>query len=432
LYIGCDGGIYKSTDGGLTATSQNAGLETLQFYRIASHPANLQTILGGMQDNSTAMTFDGGMTWGQVAGGDGMECFFDYNYPDSIVYASAQKGQLLKSMNGGSSFNNIKFVNGAWITPFFMHPTENNTLYTANKSVFKSVNGQSFAVIAPNVAPVSISAMAQSRVNPDNMILATGGGDTPIPDTIFIVKISTDGGYNWTDVTENIPGETRWISRVLTDPVDENTMYILRTGFSPGNKLYKTTDLGETWTNLSGDLPDLPCNDVFIDPDTLGNLYLANDLGVYISTDEGETWYYASDGMPYVPAIDFDFVNIDGDRYLRVGTHGRSIYETNIDVQVGIPDDDISGEQLSIGLIKVNPNPFTTSTTIEYELQQPSTVQITIYNHLGKRVDGFALGQKGQGKHQFSWQPRNLQAGVYFAVLKTDNGVKTVKMVKMK
>jgi hypothetical protein len=80
----------------------------------------------------------------------------------------------------------------------------------------------------------------------------------------------------------------------------------------------------------------------------------------------------------------------------------------------------------------IYPNPFTSTTTIAYKLQQPSTVQITFYNHLGKQLAAFTLGQMGQGKHAFSWEPCMLQAGVYFAVLKTDNGMKTVKMMKMK
>ena len=169
--------------------------------------------------------------------------------------------------------------------------------------------------------------MAQSQVNPSNMIFGSGIGH-PYFDTVYVVKISTDEGVTWNDVSQNIPGEERWISRVVCDPVDDSTMYILRTGFSAGNKVWKTTDLGQTWTNLSGDLPDLPCSDLFIDPENTQHLYLANDIGVYHSGNGGISWEYASAGVPYVPAIDFDYVKIGTDRYLRVGTHGRSIYQT--------------------------------------------------------------------------------------------------------
>ena len=127
-------------------------------------------------------------------------------------------GSLYKSTNGGQSFpTRIFTANGAWITPYFLHPTDPNTIYIANKYIWKSITGGStWDRLTTDPEPVSISTMAQSKVNPDNMIFATGGGDTPIPDSIFIVKISTNGGTNWDEVTTNIPGESRWISRVET------------------------------------------------------------------------------------------------------------------------------------------------------------------------------------------------------------------------
>jgi photosystem II stability/assembly factor-like uncharacterized protein len=328
LYIGCDGGVYKSTDNGYTASSKNQGLETLQFYRIASHPSNPQALMGGMQDNSTALTTDGGLNWHVVTGSDGMECLFNPN-PDTL-YTSSQYGCLFRSINGGVSFSNIYNGNSAWVTPFLMHPTNHKIIYTATKKILKSTNaGNTFQVISgiSDVAPLFISSMAQSQVNPNHMIFSTGL-DHPFFDTVFVVKISTNEGATWNDVTQNIPGEERWIARVETDPADDSTMYVLRTGFSAGNKVWKTTDLGQTWTNISGDLPDLPCSDLFIDPENTKHLYLANDIGVYHSANGGLNWEFASAGVPKVPAIDFDYVKIGIDRYLRVGTHGRSIYQT--------------------------------------------------------------------------------------------------------
>ena len=328
LYIACDGGMYKSADKGYSAISQNQGLSTNQFYRVASHPFNPQIVIGGMQDNATAMTTDGGLSWHEVTGGDGMECLFNPGNPDTI-YTSAQNGYFFRSVNGGATFSVMYNANGSWTTPFIMHPTNHKILYTANKSIIKSTTGGApFQVIAPNVAPEFIVGLAMSRVEPEKMIFASGGTQQPVPGSQIVVKISTDGGYNWTDVTSNIPGEPRWITRVVCDPVDANTMYVLRTGFSDGNKVWKTTDLGLTWSNRSGNLPDLPCSDLFIDPENTNHLYVANDLGVYRSKDGGITWVYASPNIPFVPAIDFDYVKIGNDRYLRVGTHGRSIYQT--------------------------------------------------------------------------------------------------------
>lgn len=336
LYLGCDGGVYKSTDAGETFSSINNGISTIQFYKIASSPFNLSTMIGGAQDNWSSMTFDLGQTpWEAVISGDGMDCFFDYE--DSlIVYASAQFGYLTRSSDGGAHFYNFANINGAWITPYFLHPTNHTTIYAANQNVLRSTdNGSSWETLAQNVTADLIYPMTQSQVNPDNLILAGSGSWTTNPE----IKISTDGGFNWTDVTNNVPGEPRYISSVVTHPSEANTMYIVRQGFGEGNKVYKTTDLGSTWINISGNLPDLPCIDLFVDPYNIdpfntNHLYIGNDIGVYKSIDGGNSWNYASEGMPFVPGTNFDYVRTGNIGKLRIGTYGRSAYETDLIVPV--------------------------------------------------------------------------------------------------
>ena len=148
------------------------------------------------------------------------------------------------------------------------------------------------------------------------------------------VKISTDEGVHWSDdLSPNIPGEPRWIPRVVTHPSDPNTMYIVRSGLSENNKIYKTTDLGNTWANISGDLPNLPCWDLFVDPHNIqpnntNHLYAGMDVGVYRSIDGGISWQYISEDIPLLPVWDFDYVEYGSTAKLRVGSYGRSAYET--------------------------------------------------------------------------------------------------------
>ena len=93
----------------------------------------------------------------------------------------------------------------------------------------------------------------------------------------------------------------------------------------------KTTDFGATWTNVSGNLPLVPVNDLFIDPSNTSHLYAGNDFGVYWSNDGGTSWVKLSNGMPFVPVEYFSFYSNGGVRYLRAATHGRGVYELNID-----------------------------------------------------------------------------------------------------
>ena len=94
FYIGCDGGVFKSIDGGNAVSSVNEGIRTLQFYRIASHPSDPQKIIGGTQDNGIVITENGGSNWSMWDIGDGMECFYDYSNPNR-VYASFKLGRAI-------------------------------------------------------------------------------------------------------------------------------------------------------------------------------------------------------------------------------------------------------------------------------------------------------------------------------------------------
>ena len=80
--------------------------------------------------------------------------------------------------------------------------------------------------------------------------------------------------------------------------------------------------------------------------------------------------------------------------------------------------------------ISVFPNPFKTSTTIEYELKEPSHVQLSIYNVIGETIYKAEEGIMQQGKHTFTWSPGHLPEGMYYGVLRSEEGVWVVKMVK--
>ena len=82
--------------------------------------------------------------------------------------------------------------------------------------------------------------------------------------------------------------------------------------------------------------------------------------------------------------------------------------------------------------VSTYPNPFTNSTTISYELNQATTVQIIIYNHLGDQIAVIVEEQLWKGKHSFTWHNVNLPSGVYYCVLRTNNENKTTKMIKLK
>jgi len=411
IYIACDGGIYKSTNNGTSWASANKGITTIQFYRMASHPSKHDTLIGGAQDNGNFRTFNAGATaWNYTTTGDGMECFFDHTV-NTTIYVSNQNGWLGKSTDLGTTVTWYGSVSGSWITPYFMHPTNNQWIYTANNSILRSTDGgTTYTPIASNVSTLDfINTMDQSSVTPNNMIFAGSGSYTSTPQ----VKVSTDGGFNWTDVTSNIPGAQRYISRVVCHPTNANTMYIVRSGYSSGNKIYMTTDLGSTWNNVTGDLPNIPHNDFFVDPINITHYYTANDFGVYRSINSGTNWLREGLGMPFVPAIDFDYAVFNGIRYLRVATHGRSAFETGIDNIVPVELVSFTAD-LSFKLEQNYPNPFNPITKISYVLPEESNVTLTIYNTLGEVVELLVNEVQTANGYEAVWNASANPSGVYF------------------
>jgi len=433
IYVGCDGGIYRSTNGGSTWSSLNNSLSTLQFYRIASQPNNENILLGGAQDNGVFRTSNKGTSsWSFVSTGDGMECFYDYTTPTTAYY-STQQGNLIKSTDGGASnWTDVSptwDATPAWTTPFAMHVTDHTILYTASKSFWKSTNsGTSWTNISPNAASSNILSFEQSKVNPNNFIFVAGEYSTNPQ-----IKISTNGGITWTDKSGNIPTPKMYIARVITDPVDANTVYFVRSGFGAG-KIFKSTNLGNSWTNLSGNLPDIPCSDLFVDPVNTSYMYVANDFGVYLSTTGGTTWTRLSNGMPLVPVLDFSYFNNGTKRLLRAGTHGRSAFEINLnDILTGVENNPTAENVIPDFNLKQNyPNPFNPATTIVYEIPKKSMVSLKVFDMLGKEVINLVQEEKNEGRYEVTFDGSQLASGIYLYQLVTENYTATKKMILMK
>lgn len=343
IYVGCDGGVYQSLDGGLNWEHRNNGIRTLQFYRMSSSPSDADVMYGGAQDNGSFHTFDQGETeWPNSYGGDGMDNFVDHTNPN-YVYMSSQNGGLVRSNNRGlpGSFSAIRIPGNepkAWIAPYFMHPWDNNIIYSATSKPYRSTNrGNSWQAMGDLEFENAISQMAQSPVNPNHLLVAQGS-QRP--------QITSDGGQTWSARGSGLPG--RNITRAVFHPWDENTLFITFSGFYEGDKLYRSTNLGESWHNVSGDMPNIPCNTFYIDRADPNFWLLGTDIGVYYSHDGGQTWTRET-GIPMVPVLDFDYFESDDVKYIRAATHGRGVYQAELPT-TGYADIEIDRSEIQLAL----------------------------------------------------------------------------------
>ena len=155
------------------------------------------------------------------------------------------------------------------------------------------------------------------------------------PETIYVgtdtgrLWKTTDLGANWTEFTgKGLP--TRWVTRVAVDPRDEDVVYATFSGFRNGEDaahVFKTTDGGETWANISGNLPNAPVNDVVVDVER-DTVHVGSDVGVFTLKNDKKNWEATGDGLPLAPVLDLRLHGPTDALY--AGTFGRSVWKVGL------------------------------------------------------------------------------------------------------
>ena len=326
VYNGCDGGVNYTSNGGLSWTVFR-NMDNTQFYAMTMDYQNPERIYGGTQDNGTMRTLTGSVgDWTRILGGDGFVTKVDYTNAN-VIYAESQFGNLFKSTDGGFSFawaqNGIDpggTETHGWLTPIEMDQNDPRVLYYGTDRVYKTTDAaDNWSAISSSLASRHLSTIASAKSDPQVVYCGARSGE---------IWVTTDGGSNWTDIRGVIPN--RWVTRLTVDPADAATCYLTISGYN-GNgetlpRLYKTTDFGQNWTSLVGDLPDAPLNDVILDPHESQTLYVASDVGVYVTTNMGASWEPVGNNMPISSVADI-IIN-PRNRKLVAGTHGRSMFST--------------------------------------------------------------------------------------------------------
>ncbi len=324
-YLGNDGGMYISGNGGITFTSLNSNLPITQFYELGIAPQETGLMMGGTQDNGSNSRQEDNELWNKSTGGDGGYCVFDYS-DLNYRYAEYQNGSHLRTTNGGKNWvgaNKGLFGAGPWVTPVAIHPSNPTVLFTCtNKQLYKTTNrAEDWFPFHGNMDSArAINYIAISPRIPQLMLVGYNNGK---------IWKSTDAGATWISVSTGLPG--RNCSDIIFDPEDDSTFYASFTGYVR-ESIFKTTDAGTTWTNIAGNLPAIPTNALEINPHNPAELYVGTDFGVYATTDGGVNWQILGEGMPKVVVVDLELHRRSGQ--LIAATHGRSTYGLTVTTSV--------------------------------------------------------------------------------------------------
>lgn len=418
VVLGNDGGVYISDDGGSASSwdhLQNMGIT--QFYTCEIDHQAPERLYGGTQDNGTNRTMTGSPgDWEHIYWGDGFYVLVDPQDQD-YVYAEYQYGNFARSTNGGSTF--YPAMTGIssgdrknWNTPVVFDPLNPEVLYYGANRLYRTVNrAVSWLAISPDLTggPGSgnqvygtITTIDVAPSNTSYIYVGTDDGN---------VWITRDGGGEWTNISAGLPD--RWVTRVAVDPYDENIAYVTLSGYrwdSYQPHILKTVDAGESWTDISGDLPEAPVNDIIIDPDYDSTLYVATDFGVYVTWSGGTKWFMLGEGLPNVPVTDLDYHQPT--RKLVAATYGRSMYSILLDQFVDLE------EHTAQGFI-VYPNPATGFVTVQTGQEEDFT--FSVHSLSGSRK------MEGIANDNARIDVSALSPGIYILVV---DGIGSARIVK--
>ncbi|NNJ53171.1 MAG: T9SS type A sorting domain-containing protein [Ignavibacteriaceae bacterium] len=428
-YIGTDGGIFRTIDFGETYQSHNGRLQTTQFYNgTSSSQTDSLKAMGGLQDNSTVI-YDGDLAWIRVIGGDGSWTSIDPSN-DNIVYASWQNLNMRRSTNGGSNFSTITPPSAgitAFIAPFRTYYNDASIIYAGRDKIFKSTNsGNSWTATNNNTVLDGNPALAMdiSYQSEDIVYVATA----PFQTSRGNVFRTTNGGAEWTNITGNLPD--RFPSDMAVDPLNDNVVFITFYGFGSGH-VFKSTNSGDNWTDVSDNLPDVPVPAVIVDPNNTDHVYIGTDIGVFVSTDGGGNWQDFNNALPDgVQGMDLNICRVNN--VLRVMTHGNGAYERKL--LSTIVSNSGSGPSVVINyqLGQNYPNPFNPSTTIEFKVQRAGLTTLKVYDVIGNQVATLVERDLPAGDFSIDFDASNLTSGTYLYRLESGNFVETKKMILLK
>ncbi len=367
LYDANDDGVYRSTNFGTSFSYVGSGLNTGQFYNGFSNSQSDSLIsIGQVQDHIPGYKYTGSAYWSRSARDEvGWTAINPSN--DNIMFAVSRGGiSIGRSTDRGISFPNVISFGyyQAWLSPIAVSQSDPNVVYMGRDKIFKSTtNGESGSWSAMNNGFVldgnpSLS-LAIAPSNSDYVYVGTA----PLLYTAHIFR-TTNGGNSWQNITGSLPD--LYPNDIAVDPVNANIVYVAFGGFL-SDHFYKSTNGGGSWSDISTTLPDVPGTAVMVDPLNSNNVFVGNDVGVYISTNGGSSWNSFSDGLPEAVLIS-DLTYSASNRAIRVTTHGNGIFERKLpstfpavsvlapnggEIWYGVTEQTITWSSILTGLLKL-------------------------------------------------------------------------------
>ena len=355
FFVCTDGGLFRTTDAGATFRSLNGGLNTAQMYsNISMSATDPNFMLIGLQDNE-AMVYDGNPGSRRITNlGDGFHTAINPSN-DNICFTESYFLRVGKSTNRAAtptSFTQV-ITNGSGTTPaentcfngpFVIAKSNPTIMYGGTINVKKSTNtGATWTNVngGANLAgpnnPILFMAVDPTNAN---IVYASTVPASGIRSKIFK---STNGGTSFTDITGTLPD--RYYSKILIDQNNPTRIVVTLSGFGSSHA-FLSTNGGTTWTDIGFGLPDVPANTAMWDPSNPNTLYIGNDLGVYyalgvptstVAPSYFVTWTAYNQGLGDAVMVSDMLATPGASPVIRLATFGRGLWEGPLAPAISLP-----------------------------------------------------------------------------------------------
>ncbi len=374
MIVGHDQGLSITVNRGRTWFRQR--LTNAQIYHVTTDNEIPYNVLGNKQDEpsyrgpSNSRLVGGGgdagiprAMWHSVGGGES-----GWATPDPtdshIIWSSASGsgivgGIVVRFEENRRQFRNVEVwpdqSNGpaegvkyrfVWDAPLHISPHDHNTIYIGSQHVHRTTDGgQTWQVISPDLTLNDRSRMGSSGgLTPDNIGVEYAGTVYAIAESkkerglIWIgtndglVQITRDGGKTWTNLTGNLPNLPPWgsVHSIAPSRYDAATAYLAVDFHQMNNRdpfVYKTTDYGRTFKAITNGIPKSMLSYahwICEDPVRRGLLYLGTENAIYASFDDGGNWQPLQNDLPHAPVYGITVQEHFND--LVIATYGRGFW----------------------------------------------------------------------------------------------------------
>ncbi|MFD2565265.1 VPS10 domain-containing protein [Aquimarina rubra] len=318
IYYCNDGGVFRYSVSDRSFANLSSDLFITQYYDIAVSQTDANILGAGSQDNGNVTRNTNGTWQSYEPTADGMGQEIDFNNPANRYYA-IQNGALRKWVNGTRTFISPpgEDGNGAWETPFKLDPNNSNRIIIGYNSVYASDNqGSNWTVIGDNISPSQdLEQIAIAKTNSDKIYASRSN----------VVYAKDAASLNWTSSATPV---NQYISDLEVHPTDENTVFISYGGYTNNGKVYKSVDGGNSWQNISYNLPNIPVLSLETYNTLAGSIFIGTYNGVFFLENGTQEWKkYGCLPNTSVNDIEIQYLN---EGKIFIGTHGRGIFEASL------------------------------------------------------------------------------------------------------